>query len=167
MSKAHRAWRASFVRRWHQNPDLCDTLDYDCGHQGRVALLVLSLFPNASRDLLAHAITHDQGEAAVGDISWDAKRRSPTLAETARDIETLEIREQGFDLPVLTEQEQRMLKLCDHLDAWLWMMRHARHLAVRGDWVRQREEMLTEANGLGVRSEVFELLDAEKKRVPV
>ena len=132
MSKTLRAWRASFTRRWHTNPDLCDTLDYDAGHQGRVALLVLSLFPDASRTLLCHAITHDQGEAAVGDISYDAKKLYPELAEMAANCEALELVKQGFVIyPNLTEREKRMLKLCDHLDAWLWMMRHARHLAKR------------------------------------
>jgi hypothetical protein len=165
MSKTLRAWRASFTRRWHTNPDLCDTLDYDCGHQGRVALLVLSLFPDASRTLLCHALTHDQGEAAIGDISWDAKRRHPDLAKTSAEVELREIREQGFDLPDLTEKEKRVLKLCDHLDAWLWMMRHARHLQKREDWQGQRAHMLAEAKWLAVQPEVLALLHAEEGRV--
>lgn len=165
MSNAHRAWRASFTRRWHTNPDLCDTLDYDCGHQGRVALLILSIFPDASRTLLAHAITHDQGEAAVGDISYDAKKANADLAQACLQIEAVEIKAQGFSIPNLTEGERRMLKLCDHLDAWLWMMRHARHLAKREDWIEQKDHMLSEATWLAVWTEVMWLVDAEENRV--
>lgn len=165
MSKTLRAWRASFTRRWHTNPDLCDTLDYDCAHQGRVALLVLSLFPDASRNLLAHAITHDQGEAGIGDISYDAKRRVPTLAEIAAEEEAREIKEQGFALSALGDKEKRILKLCDHLDAWLWMMRHARHLAKRLDWAAQLKMIVAEAISLGAGPEVRALVAAEEGRV--
>lgn len=165
MSKTLRAWRASFTRRWHSNPDLCDTLDYDAGHQGRVALLVLSLFPDASRALLCHAITHDQGEVAVGDISRPAKRNFPVLAEISAEAEAAEILEQGFRFPNLTEREGRILKLCDLLDAWLWMQRHARHLAKNAPWQAQLNHMLAEAVSLGSGPEVRALVSAEEGRV--
>ena len=167
MNKTLRAWRASTVRRWHTNPDLCDTNDTDAGHQGRVALLVLSLFPQASRTLLCHAITHDQGEVAVGDISYDAKRRVPDVAHMCAVVEAQELANQGFMFPNLTETEHRMLKLCDHLDAWLWMQRHARYLSRREDWTAQRKHMREEALWLGVGQEVRELMLAEEQRVPV
>ena len=162
MSKTLRAWRASTVRRWHTNPDLVDTNDSDAGHQGRVALLVLSLFPEASRALLCHAITHDQGEAAVGDISYDAKRRNPELHGMLDVLEGRERREQGFDFANLTDKDHRILKLCDHLDAWLWMMRHARHLAKRADWSAQLKSIVAEAISLGSGPEVRALVSAEE-----
>ena len=165
MSKTLRAWRASHVRRWHSSPDLCDTVDTDAAHQGRVALLVLSLFPDASRTLLCHAITHDQGEVAVGDISYEAKRRVPTLAEIAAEEEAREIKKQGFALSALGDKEKRILKLCDHLDAWLWMMRHARHLAKRLDWAAQLKMIVAEAISLGAGPEVRALVAAEEGRV--
>lgn len=165
MSKTLRAWRASFTRRWHTNPDLCDTLDHDCGHQGRVALLVLSLFPDASRTLICHAVTHDQGEAAVGDVSYDAKKRHPELHGIVDVVEGRERREQGFDFANLTDKEYRAFKLCDHLDAWLWMMRHARHLAKRSDWAAQLKMIVAEAISLGAGPEVRALVAAEEGRV--
>lgn len=165
MSKTLRAWRASHVRRWHSNPDLCDTHDTDAAHQGRVALLILSLFPDASRALLCRAITHDQGEVAVGDISYEAKRRVPTLAEIAAEEEAREIREQGLKFADLTDKEKRILKMCDHLDAWLWMQRHARHLAKRSDWSAQLKMIVAEAVSLGAGPEVRGLVSAEEGRV--
>lgn len=165
MSKTLRAWRASTVRRWHTNPDLVDTNDTDAGHQGRVALLVLSLFPDASRTLLCHAITHDQGEVAVGDIPYDAKRKEPDLAALAAKAEVDEIRAQGFVFATLPDRDRRILKLCDHLDAWLWMMRHARHLAKRADWQAQQKMFVAEAISLGAGLGVRALVSAEEGRV--
>ena len=165
MSKTLRAWRASFTRRWHTNFDLCDTLDYDCGHQGRVALLVLSLFPDASRTLLCHAITHDQGEVGPGDVSYEAKRANPELHGILDVLEGRERREQGFDFSEISEKDHRKFKLCDHLDAWLWMMRHARHLAKRSDWAAQLKMIVAEAISLGAGPEVRALVAAEEGRV--
>lgn len=164
MSNALRAWRASFTRRWHTSFDLCDTVDYDAGHQGRVALLILSIFPDCSRVLLAHAITHDQGESAAGDLPYTAKLLDPGLADRAAAIEAEAIRLQGFDLPNLTEKEQRILKLCDWLDAWLWMMRHRRSLRTRRDWLDQAERALDNAAWLAVQEEVQEIMRAEIER---
>lgn len=163
--KILRAWRAGMTRRWHSNPDLCDTVDPDCAHQGRVALLALLLFPaEASRALLIHAIAHDQGEAGPGDISYDAKKASPALREESMRLEAEEIAAQGIDLPPLTDRENKIVKLCDWLDAWLWMMRHARHLNKRGDWLAQRGAMMLDAAELGVGDTVHRLLTAEMER---
>jgi hypothetical protein len=104
-------------------------------------------------------------EWAVGDISYDAKQRFPAVAQMCAEIEARELDLQGFKLANLTARETRMLKLCDHLDAWLWMMRHARHLAGRSDWREQRQHMLNEAGSLSVYYEVEYLVDVEECRV--
>ena len=163
-NKTLRAWRASFTRRWHTNPDLCDTVDYDAGHQGRVALLLLSLFPDVSRSLLIEAIIHDQGEVAVGDIAYDVKRTRPLIKAEADLAESTEIAAQGLPLCCLTVREARMLKLCDWLDSWLWMMRHARHLYARADWQDQLARGIRDAEWLGVGPEVQAVVDAEVTR---
>lgn len=164
MNQTLRAWRASSVRRWHTNPDLCDTHDPVAAHQGRVALLVLSLYPDASRTLLAHAITHDQGEAGSCDCSYDAKAANPVLAGLLHRLEGDEITAQGFALPNLTPREAKILKVCDWLDAWLWMMKHAPWLTVRADWSDQRMNILDLASGVGLLGEVNDLLAAAEGR---
>ena len=60
-----RAWRASFVHRWHTDHDMCDVPDYNHGHQGRTALLVLQIFPDCSRTLLAWAPVVDALNTAL------------------------------------------------------------------------------------------------------
>lgn len=161
MNLTLRAWRASFTRRWHQNYDLCDTLDYDAGHQGRVALLILSLNPDASRALLAWAIVHDQGEALAGDVSCVIKQADPELADRHKALEDREISNQGFRLPGLTHRESGLLKLCDRLDGWLWMMRHKRSLYARADWQRALAGIEQLAHAAGLYEEVMELVAAE------
>lgn len=159
-----RAWRASFVRRWHTNFDLCDSGDYISGHQQRVALLILSLFPHASRSLLIEAIIHDQGEAGSCDCSYDAKAAMPVLRNMLAEAEGQELIRQGLEPQELQEWEAQALKLCDRLDAWLWMMRHARHLFIRADWLKQRAEMMELAGALNVGSAVYAIVDAEERR---
>lgn len=165
MNRILRIWRASFTRRWHQNFDLCHTADPVGGHQGRTALLVLGLFPKASRALVVAAVTHDQGEVASGDMSFDAKKRFPDLAETLWMVEGEEIEEQGLaGYDNLQPKEFKALKLCDWLDAWLWMMRHARHLYARSDWQEQLRLCRRSAEDLGVGAEVEAMIDAEVTR---
>lgn len=164
MNKALRAWRASFTRRWHTNPDLCDTIDYVSGHQARVALLILSLVPDVSRGLITGALIHDQGETVVGDISFTAKKENPEIADIANGLEWSERRNQGFHVVVLNKDEKLLLKLCDWLDAWLWMMRHARHLYARKDWQEQLDQCRKTASALGIGEEVEALITAEATR---
>jgi len=66
-------FRASFVRRWHTNPDLAQTVDTMAGHGGRVARIILKLWPDASAALLHWALVHDDGESVVGDVPAPAK----------------------------------------------------------------------------------------------
>ena len=90
------AWTAGFVRRWHTNFDLCDTVDYDSGHSQRCAILLLQFWPNASRDLIIRALIHDQGEAAAGDISYPTKAQYPELAKMVGELKQLQLLESGF-----------------------------------------------------------------------
>jgi hypothetical protein len=164
MNPTLRAWLASFTRRWHTNPDLCDTHDPVAAHQGRVALLLLSIYPDASRTLLAHAITHDQGEAGSCDCSYDAKRNNPQLAGLLHRLEGDEIAAQGFNLPNLTPKEEKILKVCDWLDAWLWVMKHAPKLQHRKDWMAQGEKIAALADEVDLRDEVYAVLKAAEGR---
>lgn len=165
MSNAYRAWKASFTRRWHSNYDLCDTLDYVSGHQQRVALLMLALKPDVSRVALIHAITHDQGEMAAGDWSRLLKKGMPLeVYEHHKAAEDEEIAAQFGSIPNLTVRETDLLRLCDWLDAWLWMMRNARHLYARVDWQVQKADTLALADRLGLDEEVEALIHEAEQR---
>ena len=159
MSDIFRSWRATFTRRWHANFDLCHTDDPDGGHSARVALLMLHLKPDLSRDALIAALVHDLGEMATGDHSYDFKKEFPDIALRSAKLELLEVTEkQGLPFPALSVEEHKLLKICDGIDAWLWMVRHAPHLRHRHDWRRQAEDMLAAADGLGVQAALKQLL---------
>lgn len=160
MNATYRAWQAGFVRRWHTNFDLCHTIDCDAGHQGRVAVLVLGLFPQASRALIVNALTHDQGEIAVGDVSYMVKAQSPAMRPILEGLERDEIARQGLPQCELSPDEAKALKMCDWLDAWLWMARHRPELASRADWMAQLEATMKTAEALGVEEKVAALVGA-------
>ncbi|MDK3075165.1 hypothetical protein QO034_18920 [Sedimentitalea sp. JM2-8] len=135
------AWSAGFVRRWHTHPQLCDTVDYNSGHQQRVALLMLSFKPYVSRDALVAAMLHDQGEVDAGDMAHPAKEKHPVIRGMLRDVEMESIANQGFDYPCLKPDELNLLTLCDWLDSYLWMLRHFPKYLRDEAWMHQRMAM--------------------------
>jgi hypothetical protein len=152
-----RAWRASFSRRWHANYDLAQTNDTVAGHQQRVAVLALLLEPNLSREALIYALTHDQGEARYGDTPYDVKRAMPDVATQLAALEEGERQDQGFPAANPSDRERRLIRLCDWLDAYLWMTKHAPHLAGRDDWIEQRDEIRQAADALGIGMPVWRI----------
>lgn len=165
MNRVFRAWRASFVRRWHSHPDLCDTTDYVAGHQGRCVVLLLALHPDASRELIARVATHDQGEIAFADVAGPAKQRNPYLAASVEELEREEIDAQGFGgkpgavHDLLDVNDFLLVKLVDRLDTWLWMIRHAPRLSERPDWVALRQRIRDDAGTLRLGEEVDAVID--------
>jgi 5'-deoxynucleotidase YfbR-like HD superfamily hydrolase len=110
------------VTRWHHRGDL---LHQNVGeHSWGVAAIVLALKPDASAALLRAAILHDAHEVAFGDIPSPTKERYPIL----KDIEAMAQREylKSIGLPPLddlTEEERRLLKVADLLDALFFVHR--------------------------------------------
>ena len=143
-------WRATFVRRWHRNPDLADTNDPIGGHSARVALLLLNYWPLSSVFAITHALTHDLGEAYAGDVPGNIKRQHPELAEALEEVEALGAKMMGVADPNCTAREMAQVNLCDKLDAYLWMRHHKPGLANDPDWQASREWLLDEADRLGV-----------------
>ncbi len=76
-------FRASFVRRWHTNPDLAQTVDTLAGHGGRVARIIIKLWPDSSVALLHWALVHDDGESVVVGLNCqgipDSSNRRPLI----------------------------------------------------------------------------------------
>lgn len=91
-------------------------------HSFNVANIVLCLTKGlASKELIAAALTHDMGEYLVGDIPAPVKRKlPPEVAETIEYMEDDAINDLHPDLfRILTEQEERTLKIADRLDGLL------------------------------------------------
>lgn len=142
-------WNATFLRRWHRNQHLADTHDTLAGHQGRVALLLLSYWPDSSAAALHYALTHDLPESGVGDMPGDVKRNYPNLATEIAKAEAIEAGRLGITWNI-TEREKARADFCDKLDAWLWMQHHKPELDLTPDWRDARERLQFMADNLGV-----------------
>lgn len=160
----HETWMANFVRRWHSNAHMNHTTDYISAHSNRMATLILKLWPDCSKELLAAVITHDLGERRVGDFPYDFKKKNPSLAREIGEMESA-AREafMGIDWEAqLTEEEYKKFKLVDRLDSHLFMLLHNPALHPTKPWQDQLEADFDKAEELGVFDEIEQLiLDAE------
>ena len=157
-NKALKAWTASFVRRWHTHPLLADTGDTNSGHQQRSTLLLLSFWPDSSREAIIDCIIHDQGEIDSGDIARPVKRRFPGVRGILKAIERTSMEEQGFGVPDISDEELERREWVDLLDSFLWMLRHRPHLRHRPEWHDQLELLSSGASKLGVAPEFLSIV---------
>ena len=104
-----------------------------------MAILALMLWPDCGKELLSDCVTHDLGEYVTGDIPWGAPNK-----DNEHEADALS------DMGMLFASVDKRLKFLDQLDAYLWMMHHAPHLARREDWQDQHEKILATSDELGV-----------------
>ena len=117
---------AGTLQRYHTCPiDVKQALD---SHSWEVAMFVLKLAPDCSKNLLIAALSHDLGESVTGDVPSPCKRRSASLKKILDTMEKsfLEFVELG---PMLTAHEAIVLKEADNLSG-IW---HCRKCELRGD----------------------------------
>lgn len=158
-------WGAGWVRRWHMStvPALARSDDFNAGHQGRVARLVLALHPDPSRDLLAAALTHDDGEKRAGDISSEAKR-----AMDDDDADRLDRDEQGGRIdvwgkdyvPTDSFSDAQWLHFADKLDALMWATSHAPLAVASDEWEAAIRRLQAMADALGCNVRIYDVVDA-------
>ena len=89
-------------------------------HTWRVLVILLHLFPNASRQLLVSAMYHDVAECYTGDLSAPLKKLSPVVTSELDRMQT-EFH-QHFGLPLdynLVNQDYARLKVADMLEAYI------------------------------------------------
>lgn len=155
------AWQAMQVRRWHSNAELSHTVDETGAHSSRVLVLALRLNPRLSRDAVIYAVTHDIGEKKAGDFPYDFKKDNPELAKQIAAYEAVAAEAFGFPVPKLNEDEAKLIKLCDWLDAFLWAKKHRPDLTCRADWQAQLSDCLQIARELGVYSQTFDIVGCQ------
>ena len=146
-------WLATFVTRWHAGtsaPWLAHTMDRIGGHGGRMAVLALHFWPDASRDLLAACVTHDLGEYVAGDLPWSAKRElSEIILDEIQLAEWMFLKDMGISID-LTCADLLRLKFLDRLDAYLWAQHHAPQIMSREDWAMAGKWLVDEAEAMEV-----------------
>ena len=146
-----RVFHAGLTTRWHTNPWLAQTCDRLDGHQGRVTRLILALWPDASRDLLIDALTHDDGESVTGDIPATYDK---TLEQKADEVNALvDIWNGGWgdDFHAFASEDSKRLRLADKLDAYMWAEHHAPAVVLENpEWSEAWQEIVRMAVELGV-----------------
>ncbi len=142
-------WLSGRVLRWHTNPRMSSTQDRLDGHHARVAQIILERHPDPSVALLRAALTHDAGEAIVGDLPAGMKRQMPEVAERHALVEAVSRDTISGAFPDLSESDQTWLRFADRLDAFLWASWHGEDMQQLG-WRLALEEIARLESMLGV-----------------
>ena len=145
------AWLATFVTRWHSGdsaPWLAHTRDYIGGHQGRMGVLALTVWPDCTRELLVACLCHDLGEYGACDAPSHAKADA-TLRGAVERLEDAALARMGLSFG-LSADDTAKLKFLDRWDAYLWASHHAPHIMGRDDWQSDRRGLYAMAGALGV-----------------
>lgn len=161
MFDLHDILKAGRVRRWHCNPDLSWTDDYIDGHGARVTKILMSLCPCPSKNLLICALTHDDGEHAVGDLAQPIKAANPAIAQAAAEIEA-DVLVQMWPMAEgarLSDIERDWLHLADRIDAYWWAGTHRPSVLSRLDWQESRRHLVEAAMRLDCLEAVRVLLN--------
>lgn len=149
MQNMHAAtWLAGRVRRWHTHPYLADTHDYTDGHAARMQKMLLMFFKeqHIDQDLLVSCLMHDEGEYAVGDLSYRIKRKDPTLAAMVAKHEQEHIASTPVHIGPTSPTQAKMVKLVDRIDAYFWCLLHRPSLALEHiEWVAMWTGILMDA----------------------
>jgi len=150
-------WRSGLVRRWHQNPEMSQFYQTNGAHQWGVVTLLLILFPEATRDEIIAAHTHDVGEIDAGDLANPKKLKNPELTGMLDEFEKRSRKETiGQHLTCYFSEER--LHLCDKLEAYLYMKTFNPRLADRDGWPEQLQRMKELATKLNCREKFEELI---------
>ena len=152
-------YRTGFGQRYAVNPDLArhgQTLGH---HQWGVATLLLTLFPDCRKEVLVEALLHDTGEPGAGcDMASPAKRRYPEVATALAMAEYIERRQIGTLVEDLTDREHAQVRLCDGLEAYLYVSVVAPWVLAGAGWPEMRIRLEQQAWGLDVAAAVLGLL---------
>jgi hypothetical protein len=150
-------FNAGRARRWHRHPVMADFDDRLDAHQGRVARIAKALFPG-DHDLIAAALEHDDGESATGDMPNPAKNRLPAVAREAMDAMEMQAVRAMWGKSAAPPCNAARLKLCDLLDAIMWVSFKAPHLLREDGWQDDVTKAMDLAAETGVTIQVREVM---------
>lgn len=93
----------------------------NAAHQWGVAMLLWELFPDDFERLVIFALTHDVGEAWVGDIPANALWAFPMVKQAVQAQEAgLLNRVHLPAMDALSEDDREKISACDKLELYLW-----------------------------------------------
>lgn len=156
MSNARTAHATGQTVRYHTNPVMSRLHQTDADHSWGVAIIILKLHPNPSRNLVAQAIVHDCGEKWAGDLSHPFKRVYPMLGlEHSAAEKQLALNHQipQFEL---TKEESEWLRFADRLECHYFAEIYHPWMTKDPSWERTKEMIVAKALELGITVDVFE-----------
>lgn len=110
---------AGAVTRWHTLPH--HGVDTVANHSWNATMLLLELYPTASRRLIVYMLNHDVIERWIGDIPASSKGMFPKISAGVIEAE-VELRYR-FNLPEtdeLEEDERHWARAIDALESVIW-----------------------------------------------
>ena len=150
-------YRTGFGQRYAMNPEIAWTGQTLGHHQWGVAVLLLRLFPDCSRETLVEALLHDTGEPGAGaDVSAPAKAKYPALASAAGFAEACEREALGVGITAACDHDA--IRLCDRLEAYLYVQTRCPWVLAGDGWPEAKVRLVGLAARLGVERAVREMV---------
>ncbi len=142
--------------RYHTNPVMGRLHQTDADHSWGVAMILLKLHPNPSRNLIAQAIVHDSGEKWAGDLSYPFKRMYPEIGLEHVYAEKQLALDHKIPQYELTPEEQTWLHLADRLECHYFAEIYHPWMTKDPSWEKTKEAILETAKSLGISQDIFE-----------
>ena len=150
MTIVHEAWLAGNLIRWHANPIMNVHRQTVAEHSAGMAVLLISLFPDWTKNELRACITHDLGEMGAGcDMAGDKKRANPVLAELIASAE----RESLEALGLAGGKHSQRVEFVDKLEAYKFVELRAPECLKLLEWRDARAGLVVAARLLGLDPE--------------
>jgi len=142
--------------RYHTNPVMSRLHQTDADHSWGVAMIILKLHPNPSRNLLGQAIVHDCGEKWAGDLSYPFKRMYPDVGHAHADAEKQLALDHKIPQFELTPEEKKWLAFADRLECHFFAEIYHPWMTRNPSWKKTKEQILITAKELGIEGDIFE-----------
>ena len=142
--------------RYHTNPVMARLHQTIADHSWGVAIIILKLHPNPSRNLIAQAIVHDSGEKWAGDLSYPFKRMYPEIGLEHVYAEKQLALDHKIPQYELTPEEQTWLHLADRLECHYFAEIYHPWMTKDPSWEKTKEAILETAKSLGISQDIFE-----------
>lgn len=112
-------------------------------HSWQLLRILLAIWPDVPREVMVHAVTHDVGEIATGDLPFPAKARDPELKKKIDDAErSTHLRmSMPWSLPApqaLPPESLRIFKYAEYIEMWEWALDDLDMGNQNAELVRQR-----------------------------
>lgn len=107
---------AGQVRRWHTWPTLNKPSVAE--HQCRVTQIYCEIWGLPRAEVLYYCLHHDMGEQFAGDVPFGGKHRVDGYGDAVNEAEKLGLKQQGIELPEISEVEFQRFKIADILEMY-------------------------------------------------